>query len=463
MAGTLLDKVWDLHKIGTLPSGQDQMFVGMEIIHESGAPHNFQLFKEMKMPVLFPDRIVTTVDHVIPTDDRTVPFADAEAWAMYKDLEKNAKEFGLQFFGLESEYQGICHVIGPELGMMQPGMFVSVTDSHTPTHGAMGCIAVGGSAQHVLATQSIAIVKPKIRKIEINGTRGKGIYGKDVILKLLAEIGISAGIGFAYEYAGDAIGSFSIDDRMTICNMSWEGGARIAYMNPDELTYEYLKGRKYAPKGEEFERALGFWRGMASSPDADYDDVYKMDITGLEPMVTWGINPGHAIGVNQPIPPAPQDNEMGRIDYEEAYKHMGCQPGQKVLGTKIDVAFIGSCTNSRLTDLREAAKVAKGNHVKPYVKALVVPGSKQTAREAEQEGLDRIFKEAGFEWRLPGCSMCNAMSPDLLSGRQTCASTSNRNFIGRQGSPEGRTILLSPAMAAAAAVCGEIADVREFL
>ena len=465
MANTLLDKVWDLHKIGTLPTGQDQLFVGLVMAHESGSPGSFQRLRESGYKMLYPERFVTTVDHVVPSTSIKRPFEDLEADAMVEAIKQNSMEFGIRHFGLDSEYRGIVHVIGPELGLSQPGMLIAIGDSHTPTHGAMGAIAFGMGGTHfrdLAATQTVALAKPKIRRIEIKSKPGKGIYGKDIILKILSVLGIDAGIGFAYEYGGEAIEALSMDDRLTICNMSIEGAARIGYINPDDTTFNYLKGRLFSPKGEEFDRAVKFWRSMASSPNADYDDVVTFDIKDLEPMVTWGINPSHAIGVNQVIPPAPK-NEKERVEYEKACDYMGYSEGQPVAGTKIDVAFIGSCTNSRLTDLREAARVIEGKHVKSNVKALVVPGSVQTALAAEKEGLDQKFKAAGFEWRIPSCSMCLSMNPDKLEGRQVCASTSNRNFIGRQGSPTGRTLLMSPAMAAAAAVCGEVVDVRTLL
>ena len=343
-------------------------------------------------------------------------------------------------------------------------MTVVCGDSHTSTHGALGTIAFGiGTSQirDVLATQTLSISKPMVRKITINGSLKRGVYAKDIILKLIAELGVKGGIGFAYEYSGPAIENLGMEGRLTICNMSIEGGARAGYINPDDITFEYIKGRKYAPKGEDFNRAVSFWKSIASDSDAEYDDEFLLNADNLEPMVTWGINPGQALGVSDRIPRLSEVED--RETASRAYDHMGFKEGEPIKGTKIDVAFIGSCTNGRISDLREAAAVVKGKKVAPGVRALAVPGSKQVAAMAKKEGLDKIFTEAGFQWRHAGCSMCLAMNPDKLHGREISASSSNRNFIGRQGSPTGRTLLMSPAMVAAAAVAGEVADVRDFI
>ncbi len=465
MAKNLFNKVWDLHKVTTLESGQDQLFIGLHMVHEVTSPQAFQMIRERGLTVLYPGRTFATVDHIVPTADQQRPFTDPLAEEMMQAIEKNTAEFGIEFFGLHTDYQGIVHIIGPELGITQPGMTIACGDSHTSTHGAFGAIAFGiGTSQirDVLATQCMAISRPKVRKINVTGALAEGVYAKDIILKIIADLGVNGGIGYAYEYNGDTIHNLSMEGRMTICNMSIEGGARVGYVNPDEKTVEYLRGRQYAPSGEAFDEAVEFWNSIASGPDAEYDDVFELDATRLEPMVTWGINPGQAIGVSAATPALSALKPEHREVAEKAYAHMDFQEGDPIKGKKINVAFLGSCTNARISDLREAARIIKGKKVHSSVKAFVVPGSKQVAKQAEAEGLPAIYSEAGFQWRGAGCSMCLAMNPDKLQGREICASSSNRNFIGRQGSPTGRTLLMSPAMVAAAAVSGEVVDVREF-
>jgi 3-isopropylmalate/(R)-2-methylmalate dehydratase large subunit len=354
------------------------------------------------------------------------------------------------------------HVIGPELGLTQPGMTIACGDSHTSTHGAFGAVAFGiGTSQvrDVLASQCLAMEPLKVRRIEVNGTLPPGVYAKDVILTIIQRLGVSGGVGYAYEYAGDAIERMSMDERMTICNMSIEGGARVGYVNPDQTTFEYLKGRPFAPTGEAFDRARAWWSSIASDPDARYDDTVVIRAEELAPVVTWGVNPGQSVVVDGLIPSG-QDPGDGGDPVAEALDFMGLEGGQPIAGLRVDVAFIGSCTNSRLSDLREAARVVRGHRIAPHVKALVVPGSASIKRAAEQEGLDEVFRAAGFEWREAGCSMCLGMNPDKLEGNQVCAASSNRNFKGRQGSPTGRTLLMSPAMVAGAALAGEVTDVR---
>jgi 3-isopropylmalate/(R)-2-methylmalate dehydratase large subunit len=463
MGRSLLEKVWDLHIVGTLPSGQDQLFIGLHLIHEVTSPQAFQALKDRGLSVLHPERTVATVDHIVPTDDQRRPFADELAEEMMKAIEANTGARGILFFGLGAEEQGIVHIIGPELGLTQPGMTIACGDSHTSTHGALGSLAFGvGTSQirDILATQTMSLSRPKVRRIEVTGSLAKGASAKDLIIRIIADLGVNGGIGYAYEYAGQAVQTLPMEARLTICNMSIEGGARAGYINPDEVTFSYLKGRRFAPRGPEFERAVGFWKSIASDPDARYDDVYTLDGSSVEPMISWGINPGQAVGVSARLPRVADARPEGRETLQKAFDHTGFAEGQPVQGLAIDVAFIGSCTNGRLSDLREAARVARGRKVSPRVKALVVPGSRAVARQAEEEGLAEIFREAGFQWRAAGCSMCLAMNPDRLEGRQVCASSSNRNFIGRQGSPRGRTLLMSPAMAAAAAIAGEVADVR---
>ena len=460
---TLYDKIWQSHTVGILPTGQTQLFIGLHLIHEITTAPAFDMLRENGMDVAFPERTFATVDHIVPTDIRQRPFLDSEAEELTKALEKNVQQFGVEFFGLDSPNQGIVHVIGPQLGLTQPGMTLACGDSHTSTHGAFGTLAFGiGTSQvrDVLATQTLAMDKLKVRQIKVNGSLGTGVYAKDVILSIIRRLGVSGGKGFAYEYGGSVIDRMNMAERMTVCNMSIEGGALVGYVNPDATTFEFLRGRPYVPKGEAFERAANYWKSVASDADAKFDDVVNMEGKDIEPTVTWGINPGQAVGISEKLP---RPDEYGDPDgAKKAYEHMGWQPGSPILGTPINVAFIGSCTNSRMTDLRAAAKIAKGRKVKAGIRALVVPGSAEVKKLAEQEGLHNIFKEAGFEWREAGCSMCLAMNPDKLNGREICASSSNRNFIGRQGSPGGRTLLMSPAMVAAAAMNGKVVDVREY-
>jgi 3-isopropylmalate/(R)-2-methylmalate dehydratase large subunit len=460
---TLYDKIWESHTVGILPTGQIQLFIGLHLIHEITTAPAFDMLRETGMDIAFPERTFATVDHIVPTEVRTRPFLDFEAEELIQALEKNVKQFDVEFFGLESANQGIVHVIGPQLGLTQPGMTLACGDSHTSTHGAFGTLAFGiGTSQvrDVLATQTLAMDKLKVRRISVNGTLGTGVYAKDVILSIIRRLGIGGGKGFAYEYGGAVLDKMNMEERMTVCNMSIEGGALVGYVNPDQTTFDYLQGRPYAPTGKAFDRALAYWKSVASDPDADYDDVVSVEGKDIEPTVTWGINPGQSVGVSEKLPkPEEYSDPEGA---KKAYEHMGWQPGAPILGTPINVAFIGSCTNSRITDLRAAAKIAKNRKVKPGIRALVVPGSAQVKKLAEQEGLHEIFKEAGFEWRDAGCSMCLGMNPDKLIGREISASSSNRNFIGRQGSPEGRTLLMSPAMVAAAALNGKVVDVREY-
>ncbi|NIO10700.1 MAG: 3-isopropylmalate dehydratase large subunit [Deltaproteobacteria bacterium] len=465
MAGkTLYEKIWDSHTVCKLPTGQTQVFIGLHLIHEVTTAPAFDMLREQGLDIAFPQRTFGTVDHIVPTDLRSRPFLDSQAEELMQALERNVGEFGVEFFGLDSKRQGIVHVIGPQLGLTQPGMTLACGDSHTSTHGAFGTLAFGiGTSQvrDVLATQTMAMDKLKVRRINVNGALGTGVYPKDVILSVIRKLGVGGGKGFAYEYGGSVFDRMNMEERMTVCNMSIEGGALVGYVNPDSTTFEYLKGREFVPKGSDFDKAVAYWKSVASDADAHYDDVVNMDGAEIEPTVTWGINPGQAVGVSEklPLPEDLADPEGAR----KAYSHMGWQPGNPVIGTPINVAFIGSCTNGRLSDLREAAKLAKGKKVHTGVRALVVPGSAEVKVLAEKESLHKVFTEAGFEWREAGCSMCLAMNPDKLQGNEICASTSNRNFIGRQGSPTGRTMLMSPAMVVAAAVNGKVVDVRQSL
>ena len=457
MPDTLFRKIWNAHAVRTLPSGQTQLFVGLHLVHEVTSPQAFDMLRQHGWRVARPDRTFATVDHIVPTRVRERPFLDLMAEEMTDALERNCRESGISLWSAADAQQGIVHVIGPELGLTQPGMTIACGDSHTSTHGALGALAFGiGTSQvrDVLASQCLALEPLKVRRIDVHGVLARGVYAKDVILTIIRRLGVQGGVGYAYEYGGSTIDAMSIDERMTVCNMSIEGGARAGYVNPDETTFAYLRGRRFTPAGDAFDRAVRWWRTIASDPDATYDDRVTFDASAIEPTVTWGLNPGQSVGVHEPIEAAPDD---------EALAFMGFSPGAQVRGTPIDVAFIGSCTNGRLSDLEEAARIVQGHHVAKHVKALIVPGSQAVSRAAEARGLHEIFKAAGFEWRGAGCSMCLGMNPDKLEGNQVSASSSNRNFKGRQGSPTGRTLLMSPAMVAAAAIAGEVVDVRTVL
>jgi 3-isopropylmalate/(R)-2-methylmalate dehydratase large subunit len=466
MRQTLLQKVWDRHAVRTLPTGQTQLFIGLHLIHEVTSPQAFDMLRARGSRVAFPNRTFATVDHIVPTLNQRRPFLDVLAEEMMSALEKNCQEFGIPLYNIDSANQGIVHVIGPELGLTQPGMTIACGDSHTSTHGAFGAIAFGiGTSQvrDVLASQCLAMEPLKVRRITVNGTLRPGVYAKDVILDIIRRLGVKGGTGYAYEYGGDAFDRMTMEERMTVCNMSIEGAARVGYVNPDDTTFQYLEGRPFAPQGSDFAKARDWWRSLASDKDAAYEDVVLMDAGAIEPTVTWGINPGQSVGVTEKLPSPSDVKPHEKASVAEALEFMSFRGGMPIAGTRIDVAFIGSCTNGRISDLREAASLVRGHRVAKHVKALVVPGSQSVRRMAEQEGLDKIFAEAGFEWRGAGCSMCLAMNPDQLEGRQICASSSNRNFKGRQGSPTGRTLLMSPAMVAAAAVAGEVVDVRTML
>ncbi len=465
-AGTLYDKVWDLHRVAELPGGSTQLFIGLHLIHEVTTPQAFAGLRDLGLTVLHPERTVATVDHIVPTTNQARPFADPLAEAMLETLERNCADHGITLHGLGSGRQGIVHVIAPELGLTQPGMTVACGDSHTSTHGAFGAIAFGiGTSQvrDVLASQSLAMTKLKVRRIWVDGQLQRGVYAKDLVLHVIRSLGVKAGVGYAYEFAGPAIDALSMEERMTLCNMAIEGGARCGYVNPDATTFAYLEGRPYAPAGPAWERAVAWWQSLASGAAAMFDDQVDFDATTIAPTITWGITPGQGIGVDEAVPSLEQTEPDERPIAEEAYRYMDLAPGTPIAGLAVDVCFIGSCTNGRLSDLQAAAAVAKGRQVAAGITAFVVPGSEQVAAAAEAEGLDVIFREAGFQWREPGCSMCLAMNPDRLEGRQISASSSNRNFKGRQGSATGRTLLMSPAMVAAAAVTGHVADVRLLL
>jgi 3-isopropylmalate/(R)-2-methylmalate dehydratase large subunit len=466
MAETLLDKVWRAHTVRVLPSGQTQLFIGLHLIHEVTTPQAFQMLREAGLRVRHPERTFATLDHIVPTASQQRPFREPIAEEMTVQLIRNCQEAGIPLFDLESGRQGIVHVIGPELGLTQPGMTIACGDSHTSTHGAVGALAFGiGTSQvrDVLATQCLAMAKPKLRQVRVEGKLARGVYAKDVILTIIHRLGVKGGVGYAYEYAGSAIEAMPMEARLTLCNMSIEGGARAGYVNPDATTFDFLRGRPFAPQGAAFDRAVAWWKSMATDLDARFDDVVRLEGDAIQPVVTWGINPGQSVGVEERIPDPERAPADERATWREALAFMDFKTGQPIAGTRIDVAFIGSCTNGRLSDLRAAAEVARGRKVATGVRALVVPGSQAVAKAAEAEGLHEVFRAAGFEWRKAGCSMCLGMNEDKLQGREVCASSSNRNFIGRQGSPTGRTLLMSPSMVAAAAVAGAVTDVREML
>ena len=460
----LFEKVWETHSVKSLSNGQTQLFVGRHLIHEVTSPQAFGMLREIGLPVRYPERTFATVDHIVPTNESNEPYSDPLADAMIKELRKNCEEFGVTFFDVSTGKQGIVHVVGPEQGLTQPGMTIACGDSHTSTHGAFGAIAFGiGTSQvrDLLATQTMALGKLKVRRIEVNGNLAPGVYAKDVILHIIRKLGVNGGTGYAYEYAGDVFDRFTMEERMTVCNMSIEGGARAGYVNPDQTTFDYIKGRPYAPKDADWEKADEQWKSFSSDEGCEYDDIVKIAAEDIPPTVTWGINPGQAIGVNEYIPSPDSVSADERAGTIEALEYMKLEPNSPLEGTPIDVAFLGSCTNGRLSDLEEVAKHLNGHRVKEGIKAIVVPGSQIVSLMAVEKGLDKVFIKAGFEWRGAGCSMCLAMNPDKLIGDQLCASSSNRNFKGRQGSPTGRTMLMSPVMVAAAAVTGKVSDARK--
>jgi len=462
---TLYDKVWDHHKVTTLPNGQDQLFVGLHLIHEVTSPQAFGMLQERDLEVARPDLTHATVDHIVPTANQDRPYSDDAAERMMAELEENVRDAGIDFSDPTTGEQGIVHVIGPEKGITQPGKTIVCGDSHTSTHGAFGALAFGiGTSQirDVLATQTIAMEKQKVRKIEVNGELGEGVEAKDIILEIIRRLGTEGGVGYVYEYAGEAIENLDMEGRMSICNMSIEGGARAGYVNPDETTLEWLEQTDYFVENpEKFEELKPYWESIRSDEDAEYDDIVTIDAAELDPVVTWGTTPGQGIGIDDPIP-EPESLADDKVDTaRRAQKHMRVEPGESMEGYDIDVAFLGSCTNARLPDLRRAARIVKGREVHDSVRAMVVPGSQRVQEAAKEEGLKDIFEEAGFEWRNAGCSMCLGMNEDQLEGDEACASSSNRNFVGRQGSKDGRTVLMNPRMVAAAAITGEVSDVRD--
>lgn len=465
MPKSLFQKVWDAHTVRHLANGQTQLLIGTHLIHEVTSPQAFGMMRDLGLKVLMPHRTFATVDHIVPTDQFAEPYSDPLAQTMMEELRRNCAETGITFFDRASGKQGIVHIVGPEQGITQPGTTIACGDSHTSTHGAFGAIAFGiGTSQvrDVLATQTMALGALKVRRINVTGKLRPGVYAKDVILHIIRTLGVNGGTGFAYEYAGEVFDRFTMEERMTVCNMSIEGGARVGYVNPDATTFAYLKGRPYAPKAANWDAAVANWKSFASDPGCDYDDLVSINASEIAPTVTWGINPAQGISINEMIPDSTKtDVADEKASIDEALAYMKLTPGSPIKGTKIDVAFMGSCTNGRLSDFQEVAKYLKGRRVAPGVKAIAVPGSQGVGALCASLGIDQVFRDAGFEWREAGCSMCLAMNPDKLIGDQLCASSSNRNFKGRQGSPTGRTLLMSPLMVAAAAVTGAVADARE--
>ena len=465
-ARTLFEKVWESHVVAQEPQSPAVLYVDLHLIHEVTSPQAFTGLRERRLNVRRPEKTVATVDHSVPTRIPVSPIVDPLAAKQVQQLELNAREFGIRLYGLDSPHRGIVHVIGPELGLTQPGMTVVCGDSHTSTHGAFGALAFGigtSEVEHVLATQCLLQRKPKTFEVRIEGELRPGVSAKDIILAVLAKIGIAGATGHVFEYTGNAIRALSMEQRMTICNMSIEGGARAGMVAPDDTTFEYMSGREFAPAGTAWDRAVTRWRTLRSDDGARYDTSLTLNASTLSPMITYGTNPGMGMAITGHVPePERLSDSSQKLALEKALAYMGLQPGQSLLGKRIDVVFIGSCTNSRISDLRQAARFLEGRKVAPNVRVLVVPGSQDVKRLAETEGLHQIFKNAGAEWREAGCSMCIAMNGDQLEPGQYAVSTSNRNFEGRQGKG-GRTFLASPLTAAAAAVTGTIADVRTLM
>jgi len=463
---TLFDKIWNRHVVADEPECPTVLYIDLHLIHEVTSPQAFQSLRDKGLKVRHPSRVVATMDHSIPTKDRSLPITDLMAANQIRQLEENCRQFGVPLFGMNSDFQGIVHVIGPELGLTQPGMTIVCGDSHTSTHGAFGALAFGigtTEVEHVLATQCLLQRKSQTFEVRVNGALQPGVTAKDIILALIARNGVAGGVGCVFEFTGGGIQSLSMEERLTICNMSIEGGAKAGIIAPDDTTFEYMAGRPYAPKDAAWDEAVRYWKSLPSEPDALFDKSITMEAGELEPMITYGTNPGMGMSVTGVIPQPDSLSDASSLKaLEHSLKYMALEPGKPLLGHRVDVVFIGSCTNSRISDLRAAAQILKGRKVSPNSKVLVVPGSQQVKRQAQEEGLPEIFRAAGCDWREPGCSMCLAMNGDELLPGQYCVSTSNRNFEGRQGKG-GRTFLASPLTAAASALAGKIADVRTLL
>ncbi|MFT9458844.1 MAG: 3-isopropylmalate dehydratase large subunit [Acetobacter orientalis] len=461
---TLFDKIWDHHVVETLPDGTSILYIDRHLVHEVTSPQAFEGLRLAGRRLRHPEMTVAVVDHNVPTSDRSQPIEEPESRNQIETLERNVKEFGVPYFPLLSANQGIVHVVGPEQGISLPGMTIVCGDSHTSTHGAMGALAFGigtSEVEHVMATQTILQRPAKNMRVTVEGTPGAGVSAKDIMLAIIGHIGTAGGTGHVIEFAGSAIRGLDMAGRMTLCNMSIEAGARAGLVAPDDTTFDYIKGRPFAPKGAAFYEAVAYWRTLSTDDGAHFDKEVSLRAEDIAPSLTWGTSPETVLAITDTVPdPVQEADDAKRAQMVRMLEYMGLEAGQKIAGTPVDVVFIGSCTNSRIEDLRAAAQVAAGRKVAEGVRAMIVPGSGLVKRQAEEEGLDQIFLDAGFEWREAGCSMCLGMNPDRLTPGQRCASTSNRNFEGRQG-PGGRTHLLSPAMAAAAAVTGCLTDVRE--
>jgi 3-isopropylmalate/(R)-2-methylmalate dehydratase large subunit len=465
MGRTLYDKIWDDHLVANNPDGTSLIYIDRHLVHEVTSPQAFEGLRMNKRKVRAPERTLAVVDHNVPTTDRSLPNPDPESAIQIATLAENTRDFGIEYYDPFDKRQGIVHIVGPEQGFTLPGMTIVCGDSHTSTHGAFGALAHGigtSEVEHVLATQTLIQQKARNMLVRVDGQLPPGVTAKDIILAIIGEIGTAGGTGHVIEYAGEAIRSLSMEGRMTICNMSIEGGARAGLIAPDETTFAYVKGRPRAPKGKAWDMALDYWKTLKSDDDAHYDKVVVLDAAKLPPIVSWGSSPEDVTSVTGTVPnPDDIQDENKRASKWRALDYMGLKPGTKITDISVDRVFLGSCTNGRIEDLRAAAKVVAGKTVAALVNAMVVPGSGLVKAQAEEEGLDKIFKEAGFEWREPGCSMCLAMNPDKLKPQERCASTSNRNFEGRQGF-KGRTHLVSPQMAAAAAIAGHFVDIREW-
>ena len=464
MAKTLYDKIWDDHLVHEQEDGTCLIYIDRHLVHEVTSPQAFEGLRMTGRKVRAPEKTLAVVDHNVPTTDRSLPNPDPQSATQIDALAKNAAEFGVEYYSEHDRRQGVVHIIGPEQGFTLPGMTIVCGDSHTSTHGAFGALAHGigtSEVEHVLATQTLIQKKAKNMKVEVTGKLPEGVTGKDIVLAIIGEIGTAGGTGYVIEYCGEAIETLSMEGRMTVCNMSIEGGARAGLIAPDQKTFDYIKGRPKAPTGKALDMAIEYWKTLFTDDDAKFDKVVTLDAANLPPIVSWGSSPEDVVSIEGVVPnPADIDDETKRASKQRALEYMGLEAGTKMTDITVDRVFIGSCTNGRIEDLRAAAEIAKGKKVASTVSAMIVPGSGLVKEQAEQEGLDQIFKDAGFEWREPGCSMCLAMNPDKLKPEERCASTSNRNFEGRQGF-KGRTHLVSPAMAAAAAVAGHFVDVRD--
>ena len=465
MPQTIYDKIWNDHLVHQQEDGTSLLFVDRHLIHEVTSPQAFEGLRNSNRKVRQPSLTLAVADHNVPTTDRSVPITDEDSKIQIETLEKNCAEFGINLFGMNDKRQGIVHIIGPEQGFTQPGTIIVCGDSHTATHGAYGALAFGigtSEVEHVLATQTLVQKKSKNFRINVNGSLPVGVTSKDVILQIIGKIGTAGGTGYVIEYAGNLISNLSVEQRMTICNMTIEGGARAGLIEPDEKVFNYLKGKPMSPKNSNWDKALEYWSKLKSDDDAVFDKEISLEGKDIKPMVTWGTSPQDVVDIDGIVPdPENEQNEDRKNSINRSLKYMGLKPKTKIKDIRIDKVFIGSCTNGRIEDLREAAKILKDKKIASHVNAMIVPGSGLVKQQAEQEGLDVIFKNSGFEWREPGCSMCLAMNADKLKPEERCASTSNRNFEGRQGRG-GRTHLVSPAMAAAAAISGNLDDVRKY-